>query len=111
VEKAERPIDYSDFRKYLDMVFAYAGTLSLSKEMDAIPVSDMRIGDIFIKSASPGHCVIIVDMAQNKETGQKLFIIAQSYMPAQDIHILKNKIDPAISPWYPVDFGNHLETP
>ena len=103
--------DYETFRNYLDMVFIYAGTLSLSKEMKEIPIEDMRIGDVFIKGGSPGHCVIVVDMAENKENGSKLFMLAQSYMPAQDIHILKNPQDNNISPWYPLDFEGSLHTP
>ncbi len=86
--------EYSSFRKYLDVVFAYAGTLSLSKEMKNISIEAMQIGDIFLKGASPGHAVIILDMAENKKTGEKIFTIAQSYMPAQDIHILKKSRRP-----------------
>jgi len=103
--------DYSSFRKYLDMVFAYAGTLSLSVEMKKIPLDDMQIGDVFLKGEDPGHTVIIVDMAVNDSTGEKLFVIAQSYMPAQDIHVLKNPEDEELSPWYSVNFGETLNTP
>jgi len=49
-------------------------------------------------------------MAENAE-GKKIFMIAQSYMPAQDIHILKNFNDSNSSPWYSVDFGDSLITP
>ena len=101
---------YQNFREYMDMVFAYAGTISLAQELKPVAIEDMRIGDVFIQ-ASPGHCVIVVDMAQNTETGEKLFMIAQSYMPAQDIQILKNYNDESISPWYSVDFGDVLNTP
>ncbi|HBV98535.1 MAG: hypothetical protein JL50_20865 [Peptococcaceae bacterium BICA1-7] len=101
---------YASFRKYLDMVFAYAGTLSLSGELKRVAVEDMKPGDVFLKGEDPGHCVIVVDMAENK-SGQKMFMLAQSYMPAQDIHILKNPQDTEISPWYPLDFGERLETP
>jgi hypothetical protein len=103
--------DYQSFRKYLDMVFAYTGTLSLSRELEKASISDMEIGDVFIQGGSPGHCVIVVDMAQSCDTGEKLFLLAQSYMPAQDIHILKNLQDKPISPWYSLDFGDTLITP
>jgi len=105
--------DYATFRKYLDMVFIYAGTLSLSQEMKEIPLETMEIGDVFIKGGSPGHCVIVVDMAENNEDGSKLFMLAQSYMPAQDIHILKNLQDSSLSPWYPLNFNfeGRLRTP
>ncbi|NLC67809.1 MAG: DUF4846 domain-containing protein [Clostridiaceae bacterium] len=111
VKRTSYSDDYESFRQYLDMVFAYAGTESLEKEMKNVNLSDMQIGDIFLKGSLPGHCVIIVDMAENKETGEKLFMIAQSYMPAQDIHILKNNNDKSISPWYSLNFGEFLRTP
>ncbi len=103
--------DYASFRKYLDMVFAYAGTLSLSKELKKVPLEEIKIGDVFIEGGSPGHCVIVVDMAENKDTGEKLFLLAQSYMPAQDIHILKNPKKGNGNPWYSTDFGETLITP
>lgn len=103
--------EYKDFRKYLDTVFTYAGTLSLAKELEPVKTEDMQPGDVFIQGGSPGHCVIVVDMAQNPETEEKVFMLAQSYMPAQDIHILKNNDNKSLSPWYSLDFGDVLQTP
>lgn len=103
--------DYDSFRSYLDMVFAYAGTLSLSKEMKNIPIEDMEPGDVFIKGATPGHCVIVLDMAYNIDTGRKIYIIAQGYMPAQDMHILKNPANTDDDPWYVLDAGEEIVTP
>jgi len=100
-----------DFWKYLETVFSYAGTASLAKEMKPIAINDLQIGDVFIKGGFPGHAVIVVDMIENKDTGKKLFLLAQSYMPAQEIQVLKNPNDPAMSPWYTVDFGATLNTP
>lgn len=111
VKQGSGGIDYTDFRKYLDMVFAYAGTLSLSKEMDNISVDEMQVGDVFLKGDSPGHCVIVLDMAKNTETGEMIFIAAQGYMPAQEMHIIKNPADPQENPWYPQKFGEELITP
>lgn len=91
---------YKTFRSYLDMVYSYAGTLSLEKELKPVKYNEMNIGDVLIRGGSPGHAVIVVDMAQNPKTGEKLFLLAQSYMPAQDIHILQNPNDPKLSPWY-----------
>ena len=102
---------YNSFLKYMDMVFAYAGTLSLSLEMRSVPVDEMKIGDVFIQGGSPGHAVIVVDMAVNHDTGKKLFLLAQSYMPAQDIHVLRNTRNEKLSPWYALDVGETLQTP
>jgi len=103
--------DHESFRRYLDIVFAYAGTLSLAKELKPVELEKIAIGDVFIKGGSPGHCVIVVDMAVNPSTGEKLFMLAQSYMPAQNIHVLKNSNDKTLSPWYPLEFGDTLNTP
>lgn len=35
------------------------------------------------------HAAIVMDVAENAE-GEKIFMLAQSYMPAQDIHLLVN---------------------
>jgi len=90
---------YHSFKQYMQLVFIYAGTLSLDKEMNHIDLNDMQIGDVFIQGGSPGHAIIIVDMAKN-DKNETIFMLAQSYMPAQEIHILKNFNDSAISPWY-----------
>jgi hypothetical protein len=111
VQQTEYSNDFQSFRRYFDMVFAYANTVSLERQLKSVNVEDMQIGDVFMKGPLPGHCVIVVDMAENEETGEKLFMIAQSYMPAQEIHVLKNYKDPSISPWYSIDFGRVLSTP
>ena len=109
--KATNPnSSYRTFRKYMDLIYAFAGTASLVKELKPVPsVKQLEIGDVFIIGGSPGHAVIVVDMAEN-ESGQKIFMIAQSYMPAQEIHVLKN---PAFttSPWYLLKDGEILNSP
>ncbi len=102
---------YDDLWRYLETVFTYAGTLSLSKELRPVSISQIQIGDIFIQGGSPGHAVIVVDMAVNKQTHEKVFMLAQSYMPAQEIQILQNPKDEDLSPWYSVEFGEQLVTP
>lgn len=102
---------YSDFWKYMELIFNYAGTLSLSNELKSIKIDQLTIGDVFIKGGSPGHAVIIVDVATNSETGEKIFLLAQSYMPAQEIQLLKNPSNEDLSPWYSADFGDVLNTP
>ena len=89
----------------------YAGTLSLSKELEDIEIEDMEIGDIFIKGGSPGHAVIVIDMAVNKETGEKIYMLAQSYMPAQDIQVLCNGNNKELSPWYRLNNDEIINTP
>ncbi|MBK7407577.1 MAG: DUF4846 domain-containing protein [Saprospirales bacterium] len=102
---------YTSFWKYLEMVFAYAGTASLSQELQSVAFTDMQIGDVFIIGGSPGHAEIVVDMAVHQETGEKIFLLAQSYMPAQEIHVLDNLQGQNLGPWYKSDFAGELQTP
>jgi hypothetical protein len=111
VKTAKEDKSYKAFREYMDLVFSYAGSLSLSHELKSVEVNDIKPGDVFIKGGSPGHAVIVVDVAENYKTDEKLFIIAQSYMPAQDIHVLKNISEGKTSPWYSTNFGPYLKTP
>ena len=90
---------YQTFRKYMNQIFMYAGTASLSQELVPVRADDLQIGDIFIVGGHPGHAMVIVDMAEDK-LGNKAIMVAQSYMPAQDIHIVTNLNDKRISPWY-----------
>lgn len=103
--------DRSAFQAWMNQVFMFAGTLSLEKEMQAVAAKDLRIGDVWIKGGSPGHAVIVMDMCTDS-SGNKLFMLAQSYMPAQDMHILKNIHEPGISPWFRLPAqGEELYTP
>ncbi len=111
VKKTAPSTAYASFKEYLQVVFTYAGTLSLEKEMKAVSLQDMQVGDVFIKGGSPGHAVVVVDMAVHGQTGEKLFLLAQSYMPAQEIQILKNPMNPGMSPWYSTNFNGPLFTP
>ncbi len=91
---------YANFRRYLKFIFTYAGTLSLDRELREIAATEILPGDLVIWGGSPGHAVIVVDMAERD--GERVMLLAQSYMPAQDIHILKNLRDPELNPWYRV---------
>jgi hypothetical protein len=108
---AEPDASYASFRAYLRLVFAYAGTASLARELT--PVSDprrLRAGDVFITPGSPGHVVLVVATCVNAR-GRRLFLLAQGYMPAQDMHVLKNPLSPGLSPWYEIPSGDRLVTP
>jgi hypothetical protein len=99
---------YASFRRYLDIVFVYAGTYSLQRELEH--VADPRhieAGDVFIEGGFPGHAVLVLDVAED-ETGRRAVLLGQSYMPAQEIHMLRG---PGADPWY-VIMGDHpLTTP
>jgi len=104
---------YQNFRKYLEVVFTYAGSYSLSKELKKVQnIQDLRLGDVFIQGGFPGHAVLVVDVARHSRTGEVVFLLAQSYMPAQDIHLLKNLNNSRLNPWYSTrQVREEFETP
>lgn len=97
---AERDYSYGNFSNYLELVYMYAGSYSLSKEMEFVEMCDIRPGDFFVRPGFPGHVEIVMDVCENKTTGEKLFILAQGFTPAQEIELLKNMDAPQINPWY-----------
>lgn len=103
---------YKSFKKYMNNIFMYAGTASLEKELESTPLKNIKPGDVLIKGGFPGHAVIVVDVAINHAANDKVFMLAQSYMPAQSIHILNNFNNSEYSPWYSLkDIDEVIETP
>lgn len=95
--------DRAAFDKYLFHVFAWCGSASLEKQLKAVPGNyKINPGDVLIKGGFPGHAMIVVDVVMNSK-GQRKFMLAQSYMPAQDIHVVKNPVDAGEGPWYDMD--------
>ncbi len=103
---------YPSFKNYLSWVFRYAGSFSLAKEMTPVrDLKDMRTGDVFIRGGFPGHAIMVVDMAENPKTGDKIFLLAQGFIPAVEMHVLNNPEDRKLSPWYSINFPGDLVTP
>ena len=90
------------FDNYLQTVFGWCGSVA-----DFLTI---KAGDVFVQGGFPGHAIIVVDVAINKK-GQKVYLLAQGYQPAQDIHILNNPMNGALNPWYSVDITSLIITP
>jgi hypothetical protein len=106
---------YTSFKKYMKWIFMYAGTASLDKELARkTDLRNITAGDLLIKGGFPGHAVIVLDVCVNPTTKEKLFMVAQSYTPAQSIHVLKNFNQPKFGVWYSVENclkNNIIQTP
>jgi hypothetical protein len=95
----------------MDFVFSYCGSYSLSKQLKEVNDREsLQPGDVFVHGGFPGHAVTVMAVAKN-EAGKIIFLLSQGYMPAQDIHILKNYTDPDLSPWYALSDVYPLNTP
>ena len=98
---AEAPT-HAALGRYLLPTFGYAGTLSLGRDVRPVPLGQVQPGDVLLHGGRPGHAVLVVDAAENPRTGQRYLLLAQSYMPAQNIHLLRNLAEPALGAWFAV---------
>ncbi|MCB1137612.1 MAG: DUF4846 domain-containing protein [Leptospiraceae bacterium] len=119
--KKAAPADTPDiFWNYLENLFTYAGTISLKRDSEPVPSGESpRIGDFFLQSGSPGHAVMILDHARSPG-GLDLYLLGQSYMPAQQFHVLRNPymegakvpgFEKSGAVWYALNPSGRLETP
>ena len=105
------PFTRTHFTIYLNRVFGMCGSASLSKQLKTVvDFGSIEAGDVIIRGGFPGHAVIVMDVAVNAK-GEKIYLLAQSYMPAQDIHVLKNPANPGLSPWYQANGDYLIQTP
>ena len=99
----------SKFVPYLKYVYKFANTESLIREMPQRPLNEMQPGDVFVYCAKDredkkyGHAIMVADVAKNPVTGRKIFLLLQGSTPACNIHILKNRNDSVLSPWFELD--------
>ncbi|MBU6121557.1 DUF4846 domain-containing protein [Hymenobacter siberiensis] len=105
---AEAPT-HAALARYLVPTFGYAGTLSLSRELRTVPLAQVQPGDVLIHGGAPGHAVLVVEVAENMVSHQQYVLLAQSYMPAQSIHLLRNVDAPALGAWFAVPGPNEAE--
>ena len=109
VYKIPREDNFKTFRRWLYLVWNYAGTWSVENyDTDLVNIHDIRPGDIFIQGGFPGHVVTVVDVAVNSND-EKIYILAQSFMPAQEQHILLNPKNNTV--WYKLDNSEIINTP
>lgn len=93
---------YSGFRKYLWNVYNYAGTYSLNKELINQSPDKLKEGDVLIIGGFPGHVVMVAAVAENAKK-EKAVLLIQSYMPAQNIHIVKKQLTSGDKVWFKVE--------
>ncbi len=106
-----RGAGHCDLRRYLDLLFGFASTRSLARELQPVPsLREAEIGDVFIRPGQPGHALIIADMAINA-AGQRLALLVQGSMPARGIYVLNNIRHPDLGAWFAISDGQSLITP
>jgi hypothetical protein len=83
---------------FLVRLFAAAGSASLAAELRPVH-GPPQPGDVLIQGGYPGHAVLVLDAADTAD-GHRYLLLGQSYMPAQQFHVLKNLGNAHLSPWY-----------
>lgn len=105
VEYVQNDYSYEKFQEYLEYLLLQTTPNTILSKLNSIHWKEMQIGDVFIqKSYLRGHAAIVVDMAKNSK-GEKIFILAQSFYPGQDIHIISNPNETDLSPWFTLNNG------
>ena len=104
-------------RRYLEFLFAWTGTMHLQQEPRVKDPARVRAGDFLIQGGSPGHTVVLLDLARDAH-GEVRALIGQGFMPAQDLHVMRAATATASadaaggSPWFKLDFkADGVKTP
>ena len=85
---------------FLNNVFSWCGSYNLQAQMKSVlNIQNIQIGDVFVRGGSPGHAMLVAAVASNNR-GEKVFLLLQGFMPAQDMHIVINPYNVKLSPWY-----------
>lgn len=82
-------LDHAEFRRYLDAVFNWANSTSLSPR--STPVAepkDLVAGDFFLQSVEPNHVAVVLDVAE-KPSGERVALLGQARNPAESIHVVR----------------------
>lgn len=107
VKKSSPSNTYEDLKKYLDIVYSYSNTEALNHYLKPVELKDIQIGDMFVKKDCIGRCVMVVDMAINKSTNEKIVLLAMSNnFIASEIGIIKNIFNRELVCWFQIPSEN-----
>jgi hypothetical protein len=99
---------HATYRGWLQHLFIYAGTRSLALDSRALaPGEAIAAGDFFVAAGSPGHAVMVLDVAV--ADGRRFALIGQGYTPAQELHVIE--ADGTVWLELPGDASGALRTP
>jgi hypothetical protein len=99
--------DHAMLREYLDSVFTWANSTSLAQQSAHVEPDQLTAGDFFLHSGSPGHAVVVLDVA-HKKSGERIALLGQALNPAQNIHVLRPGRSTA---WFSLRPGRPVLTP
>ncbi len=111
VKKRRRSASRKVFEGYVRFIMTYAGTASLARDLPRRGDAPVQPGDLLVQGGFPGHAVLVLDVAVSP-AGERVALLGQSFMPAQDFHVLKSPVGADVSVWYRLaDLDGGLDTP
>lgn len=101
------------FRNYLTFVFSNTNAKTLLADVQPVPANNIMPGDMFIHADHPSYTVIVLDVAYNPKTGDRIFLLATTNKSTKTSCILVNPKEAwSGSPWYSIKAGEtKLTTP
>lgn len=106
VQSKPAAADYSEFRRYLDIVFTWANSASLARRTEPVEASALMPGDFFLHTKPPGHVAIVLDIAE-KPSGERLALLGQALNPTESVHVIRPGRATA---WFSLRPGHSLVT-
>jgi hypothetical protein len=91
-------VDHAEFRRYLDAVFNWGNSSSLSTRSEPVAAESLRAGDFFLQSQEPNHVAVVLDIA-DKPSGERVALLGQARNPAESIHVVRPG---KATPWFSV---------
>jgi hypothetical protein len=96
--KPSGDVDHAEFRRYLDAVFNWANSTSLSARSTPVGAESLTAGDFFLQSREPNHVAVVLDIAE-KPSGERVALLGQARNPAESIHVVRPG---KATPWFSV---------
>lgn len=89
------------YKEFLRWSFANTNSWSLKKGCVEVKEEELVPGDMFVQNQDGGigHASMIVDICESK-TGEKLYLVGYSFMPAQEFYIEKARDDYGRGGWF-----------
>ena len=96
------------FREFLRWAFAYSNSYSLKRGCKAVTGPELQPGDLIVQNerGGIGHVSMIMDVCKSR-SGEKLYLVGFSFMPAQEFHIEKARAPYGNSGWFTLDGYYH----
>ncbi len=98
------------FEEFLFYLFHWTGSVALKRDLRRIAASDLQPGDLIVQNTSGamGHVSVILDAAVNAE-GERLYLIANGWTPAQSMFIRQPQAGEGIDGWFSLaGYERHL---